>query len=513
MNSMIGSTNKQENNKDVNKQVHLTIDGKQVVVSDKLNLIEAAKRVEIDIPHFCYHPCLSKVGSCRMCQVEIEGETRLQLACLTKVREGLVVNTSLTSKRVQNAQKAILQFLLLNHPLDCTICDQCGRCKLQDLYFKYSQEKDGANFIKTHSNKAVKFGEEIIYDAERCIKCTRCVRFCREVTQSAELGLENRGDRLQINFNEQASKILYNPFFSCVADICPVGALTQRMWRFKSRPWLDSVKNTICSRCAKACKCRVNLRDGEVVYVAGEDDWLCDVGRKSFSCFFERLVKPMLNGAELKSTEAIDKLFEVGDEKVLVFFSSNLLIEDLFIWKEFLELTTESYTSCVLKPKKYCIGNLSRVDAVPAFDFFDLNQIDFSEALKCLITDKFKYVIFVGDEALKEAISLEETQLKASLLKLNFSIAMLCSKELSNYVNLSFPSRFIFERSGMLLNVKEQLLNYKPLFEKESLGFDRFFLVSALRKLCRNEYNLSCDDELTSYVLQHVTNLAEKQVI
>src|SRR5712692_7396629 len=171
----------------------LEIDGREVTVEDGLNLIQAAERLGIEVPHYCYHPALSISGNCRMCLVEIEKMPKLQIACNTRVTEGMVVTT--TSPKVKAAQAAVLEFLLINHPIDCPICDQAGECKLQDYYMAHDKSGTRFNEVKVVKRKAVALGPTVVLDEERCINCTRCIRFMKEVAHNPQLGQFERGDR------------------------------------------------------------------------------------------------------------------------------------------------------------------------------------------------------------------------------------------------------------------------------------------------------------------------------
>lgn len=285
------------------EMVNIKIDGNQIQVPKGTNLIDAARQAGVEIPHYCYHPHLSVAGNCRMCQVEIEGQPKLAIGCNTTAAEGLSVKTHFTSEAVEKSQKATLEFLLINHPLDCTVCDQAGHCKLQDYHYEYNGQ--GSRFIedKVHKVKAEVLGPEVIYDGERCIMCTRCVRFCDEVTKTSELAGYNRGDRGVISVFP--GKELNNALSGTVVDLCPVGALTHRRWRFNTRMWYTSQVDTICAGCSTGCNVRAATRDEQVVHVKARlnsdvnKEWLCDEGRYGFGRFQpqSRLTGPIARSA------------------------------------------------------------------------------------------------------------------------------------------------------------------------------------------------------------------------
>jgi NADH-quinone oxidoreductase subunit G len=276
----------------------LEIDGQRVSVEDGLNLIEAAERLGIEIPHYCYHPGLTVAGNCRMCLVEIEKMPKLQIACNTRVAEGMVVKTQ--SERVKQVRAAVLEFLLINHPIDCPICDQAGECKLQDYYMDYDrQESRFALEDKVHKEKALDIGPLVMLDQERCILCTRCVRFLDEVTKTSELGVFERGNHCAIDLFP--GKRLDNPYSGNVVDICPVGALTNKDFRFRARVWYLERTPSVCATCATGCNIDIHHRRGEMYRFRPRRNadvnqyWMCDEGRLSYKRYQGegRLLQPV----------------------------------------------------------------------------------------------------------------------------------------------------------------------------------------------------------------------------
>jgi NADH-quinone oxidoreductase subunit G len=278
--------------------VKITIDGKEVVTSKGKTVIQAAAEVGVSIPHYCYHPKLSIAGNCRMCLVEIEKMPKLQIACNTQVAEGMGVFTQ--SPKVLAVRKAVLEFLLINHPVDCPICDQAGECWLQDYYMQHDREESRFEVGKVHDRKRTIFGPNVVFDGERCIKCTRCVRFCQEITKTDELTVVNRSDHSTIDLFPGA--ILDNPLSANVVDICPVGALTDRDFRFKVRVWYLQKTPSICPGCSTGCNISVETYQNRIarfkprVNEAVNSHWLCDEGRYCFHDLTagERLTTPMI---------------------------------------------------------------------------------------------------------------------------------------------------------------------------------------------------------------------------
>lgn len=328
--------------------VNIKVDGKEIRVPKGMNLIQAAKLAGVEIPHYCYHPDLSIAGNCRMCQVEIEGAPKLGIACNSFATEGLSIKTHFSSPQVLESQRATLEFLLINHPLDCTVCDQAGHCKLQDYYYEYNSKASRFTEDKVHKVKALPLGPEVVYDGERCIMCTRCVRFCDEVTETSELGAFNRGDRGVIGV--VGGKELDNPLSGTVVDLCPVGALTHRRWRFNSRIWYSGMVDSICTGCSTGCNVKVAVRDDRVVQVkaryneAVNKEWLCDEGRYGFESFQprSRLTSPLKRSSETFLEQKLDELkTELSQlqgsspEDAAVFLSPRLTLEEMWVAQRF----------------------------------------------------------------------------------------------------------------------------------------------------------------------------------
>jgi NADH-quinone oxidoreductase subunit G len=261
--------------------VKLTIDGREVEAPKGMLLVEAAKLIGLEIPVFCYEERLKPVGACRMCLVQIEKLPRLQTACTTPVAADMVVHT--TTDDVKAAQNGVLELLLANHPLDCPICDKGGECPLQDNTFGYGPGASRFTEEKRHKEKAYPLGPEIVLDRERCIMCYRCVRFHQEIPGDEALAAVSRGADSEIATprNEPYTSM----FAGNTIELCPVGALTSRTYRFKARPW-DLVRTpSVCSGCAVGCNVEVHSRSEHVQRLwsrrnrSVDDGWLCDRGR------------------------------------------------------------------------------------------------------------------------------------------------------------------------------------------------------------------------------------------
>ena len=265
--------------------ITFTIDGKTVSVPKGTLLVEAAKAAGIEIPVFCYHPKLDPAGVCRMCQVEIEGQRKPQTACTTLVADGMVVHTD--TPRVAELRRGVLEFTLINHPLDCPVCDKGGECDLQDLTFAYGPPTSRYMESKEHKPKAVDLGQFIVLDEERCILCRRCVRFDEEIAQENNLIVAERGHYNVITTSSGGS---YDSYFSGnTIELCPVGALTSDLYRFKARPWDLSKVPGICTGCSVGCNVRYDWRHGQLLRVISRENpevdggWICDRGRFNYT--------------------------------------------------------------------------------------------------------------------------------------------------------------------------------------------------------------------------------------
>jgi len=274
----------------------LLIDGQELEVPAGTSILEAALSRGTEVPHYCYHPALSVAGNCRMCLVEVEKAPKLAIACATPVAEGMVVNTR--NERVKAAQAAVQEFLLINHPLDCPICDQAGECKLQDYAVAHSKGRSRYTEPKLALNKAVDIGEHVVLDQERCIQCSRCIRFCDEVTGTSELAFFQRGNHSQIGI--VPGHRLDNGYSGNTVDICPVGALTLKEFRFQTRVWYLKNTPSVCAGCARGCNVMVAVGTKQTLMTSpGQLDdrikrlvprhnaevnghWMCDEGRLSY---------------------------------------------------------------------------------------------------------------------------------------------------------------------------------------------------------------------------------------
>lgn len=277
----------------------IQVDGQEITVERGTTILKAAEALGIQIPTFCYHPGLTIVANCRMCLVETNKAPKPLPACHAQVMDGMEVWTD--NERVKKVRKSVLEFILLNHPVDCPICDQAGECVLQDHYFKYSAQPSRLFHRKRVKAKAKVLGPDVILDAERCILCTRCIRFCDEIAKQSQLTIVNRGEKSEIT--TFPGKQLDNPYAVNTVDICPVGALTSRDFRFRTRVWMLSSEESVCPECARGCKIRVDTfenvprRYKPAHNPKVNDWWMCDAGRASYADYLEdRMEGPTVVG-------------------------------------------------------------------------------------------------------------------------------------------------------------------------------------------------------------------------
>src|SRR5438270_6537866 len=328
----------------------VTIDGKEIEVEAGANLIEAACRLGIDIPYDWYHPAISIAGQCRLCMVDIDKAPRPTIACNTLAADGMVVFTE--TDRVKETRRSMMEFHLINHPLDCPVCDQAGECWLQIYYMKYGLYDSRMTDEKVHKPKALPVGPHVMLDAERCILCSRCVRFCDEITKTGELGIFNRGDHSEIGLFPGAD--LENKYSGNVVDICPVGALTDRDFRFQVRVWYLDTTTSVCPGCARGCNIDVHVNRRRPHHAEGRRVarlkprfneavnrwWMCDEGRYGYG-FVDapsRLSTPVQRDAgvtrelgwDAAVAAAAEALGRVPGDQIAIIGSPKMSNEDLF---------------------------------------------------------------------------------------------------------------------------------------------------------------------------------------
>jgi NADH-quinone oxidoreductase subunit G len=325
--------------------VRVTVDEREVHIAKGTGLVETALAAGIEIPVFCYEPRLgAAIGACRMCLVEVEGMPKLQAGCTLTAQDGMVVRTARTSAKAAEGQNATLEFILVNHPLDCPVCDKGGECPLQDLTFRYGPGKTRMNFAKTTFEKPIPISPTIALDRERCILCYRCTRFSESVAEDGQLVAKNRGAMSIITTFEDEP--YSGPFTGNVTELCPVGALLPTQYRFEARPWEIQSVPTVCGMCPVGCNTTVDMREGKAKRVRArnhheiDEGWICDKGRFAFTHLrsTDRIVDPIKRvrrrGFEPVSwNDAVDtaeELMRAARGRVVVALSGSETIEQAY---------------------------------------------------------------------------------------------------------------------------------------------------------------------------------------
>ena len=346
--------------------VTVTIDGFEITVPKGMLIIRAAEMLGIAIPRFCDHPLLDPIGACRQCLVEVEGQLKPMASCITTCTEGMVVRTQLTSAVAEKAQRGVMEFLLINHPLDCPMCDKGGECPLQNQAMSAGQGETRFSYDKRTFAKPVAISTEVLLDRERCISCTRCTRTSEEIAGDVFIDFMERGPSQMIGTAEGKP---FNSYFSGnTVQVCPVGALTGAAYRFRSRPFdLVSVPG-VCEHCASGCRLRTDVRRGRVTRrLAGDDpavneEWNCDKGRWAFTYATEpdRLTAPLVRdeagvlvpaswphalavaGAGLTAARDASRQGLPGPRGVGVLAGGRLTLEDAYAYAKFARVALDT---------------------------------------------------------------------------------------------------------------------------------------------------------------------------
>lgn len=351
--------------------VKIFIDEIELDVAEGTTILRAAESAGLQIPHLCYHKAFLPEGTCRMCLVEIEGLPKLELACSTQVKEGMKVSTK--SERVVEARKGVLECLLAEHPIDCPICDKAGECKLQDYYEEYGLFDSEFKENKERRQKRIEIGKNLIHDQERCVLCRRCVRFLREVTKTEELGVFQRGIHAEVSTYDGV--LVNNNYSGNLAEICPVGAITDKDFRFKSRTWFLQSRESICPLCSRGCNIYVESHQGfsrfslpkRVYRIRTRENqmingfWICDKGRYEYSYLDqERIDKIIVKNSQnpitwIVATTSIAK--EIGrlyhmkrSAQIGLILTSWLSNEELFLIDKIFRVELGIEKVCFLDP-------------------------------------------------------------------------------------------------------------------------------------------------------------------
>jgi NADH-quinone oxidoreductase subunit G len=323
------------------EMVTVTIDGRTHQFPKGMNLLEACNQVGCNVPFFCYHEGLSSPAVCRQCLVEVKGQPKPVPSCYTSLADNMEVLTN--SQKALDIRRQMLEFTLVNHPIDCPICDKAGECLLQKHYFDWDAKYARNDGIKVKKAKVVDLGQHIVLDEERCILCTRCVRVCDEVAKSSDLTMAKRGDREVLT--TAPGRRLDNPYSLNTVDVCPVGALTSKDFRFAMRAWELSATPSVCTGCATGCNIEVHSSRDQIYRLVPRHNpavnqfWMCDEGRFTYKAVHaDRLAVPLVAGAPTEWDRALDEAgarlkaaWESESARVGVVFSAQATNEDLHV--------------------------------------------------------------------------------------------------------------------------------------------------------------------------------------
>ena len=383
--------------------VNLTIDGHKISVPAGTLIVEAAKTVGIEIPVFCYHHKLDPVGACRLCLVDFTpGPPRPQTACTTPVSEGMVVRTQ--SAMAVAARADILEFELANHPLDCPVCDKGGECPLQDFTFRHGYPTSRIDGPRLHFKKPIPLSDNIALDRERCVLCYRCTRYYDEVAWEQELTTDQRGVKSFIA--SQFDQPLQSIFSGNIIDLCPVGALTSRVWRFESRPWDMTHTETICSKCAVGCSVTQWQRRGQLVRVTSHENddidegWICDRGRFDYTDVNDpsRLRTPSIHGTRATWADAINAVatgIKGKGARLGISLPQDITNEEAFLFRRLL--------NGPLKGAKVKMHGRTAIPA-PASETMRIREIDDARVIVVVASDLENDVPII-DLRVKKAVS------------------------------------------------------------------------------------------------------------
>jgi len=487
--------------------VKLKIDNKEVEVKEGTTILEAAKSVQTEIPAFCYHPKLSIAGNCRMCLIQVKGMNKPLISCRETVREGMEVDTK--SEEVKKMQQGVLEFILLNHPLDCPICDQSGECDLQDHYFNFSNFPSRLEDQKIHKPKVKPLGPLVTLDDERCIVCTRCVRFCDEIAGEHELCIIQRGGHAELTI--YPGKPMKNPYSLCTVDVCPVGALTSTDFRFKKRVWFLKTTKSICTGCATGCNIKMDWDDSQVYrYLPRENEavnqcWMCDKGRLSYKFIndedrvFEPMIKEGNDYKEVSWEKAFEKILNMplGNVSVTAVLSAQASCEENFALYQFIK---------EVFPKHSFVAT-GRVDKKAFSDDFlvDADKNPNTHFVKLLGAkgkiDSENLIFVLGN--LNDA---QKKELAAAKPKLVVWIASNLWEK-GGWADLVLPKSTFAEQDGTFINRQKRIQRFWKAFEPKGHSKPVWNILGDLAKSFNKSWDLHSAEAVFAKASQEIKEL------
>jgi NADH-quinone oxidoreductase subunit G len=484
--------------------ITLTIDGKKVQAREGALLIDVCAEIGIDVPHFCYHPGLGPDGNCRMCQVDFVSErgNKLGISCKTVVTEGMVVDTQ--SAAAKRARASVEEMLLLNHPLDCPICDKAGECTLQNYYMEHDLQNSRQDFTRFRKEKAKDIGPTMVLDQERCVLCDRCVRFLRDVAGEEQLYIAGRGHEAYITtFPGQE---VTSPYSLNTVDLCPVGALTAKDFRFGSATWFLKNTNSVCTTCARGCSMQIQTKKGRIYRMRPRHNpevngyWACDEGRLNYQFVNEdRLAKPFLRrGGPGSPTYVCSKEEAIAEMRALlgvkpagpidapvgrravVLLSANCTLEEMFLFRR---LATECLNAAIFVARHVPDGVtdrlLRRADRhanAKGAELLDLRVLDLhtgaavSQLTNALGSDGV--LVAVGFNTHVEAIGEGVARAKKVIALSG------CQSSLTERADLVVPGLTFAEKDGLVVNFEGHVQQIRPALDPA--GESEWRVVDAL---------------------------------
>lgn len=444
----------------------IILDGRSLDFEPGETIIQVATREHIVIPHYCWHHKLSVAANCRMCLVEVEKAPKLLPACQTECRDGMVVHTQ--SECAKEAQGAVQEFLLVNHPVDCPVCDQVGECKLQDYYMDYQHAPSRVKDPRVTKPRSEQLGPYVMYNAERCILCTRCIRFMEQVAKERQLGVFKRGNHARIG--TFPGKSLDHPYSLNTVDLCPVGALTSRVFRFKQRVWNLARSPSLCPGCARGCNIFADHRSGLAYrFVPRENDhvnecWLCDEGRLTYARANEdRLDQPIngRTGERIGVDEAVKQAVRLLEpaaktrQGLGAAISLHATCEQAYA---FGRIVKEVFNTNVVGLLEYATGeddpwlkhkdkNPNRVGIAKVFEDLEMQAVPQTELEKSIADGQVRVLLCVGHESQGLATLAE------SVKKLEGVVQLACTNNvLAKNAHVVLPTTSWLETHGTWVN-------------------------------------------------------------
>jgi NADH-quinone oxidoreductase subunit G len=506
------------------QMVNLTVDDRPVSVPKGTNVILAAKKLGIHVPHYCYHEKLSVVGNCRMCLIEmgtpkmgpdkkpvlkadgtpeIAWIPRPQIGCATTVSEGMAIKTN--SKMVQDCRNGVMEFLLINHPLDCPICDQAGECHLQEYSVEFGRGESRFVEEKVHKPKRVPLGPRVMLDDERCILCSRCIRFSKEIAKDDVLGFFDRGSHTTLGC--YPGHQLENNYSLNTVDICPVGALTSVDFRFKMRVWFLKETESVCTSCSNGCNIVVGSREGEVFRYtprrndAVNSDWMCDYGRLNYKWINDsrRLTAPLQKSAANQvlisvtwenALKTIREQLEASRGKIAILASGRSSTEELYLLQKLAGAYGVKLTDIVPRvgeadhlllkadrnPNTSGAQLLGLADATPGSKIQQISQ--------GISQGNIQTLLVVGECAIKAGILADVLEKLEHLIAID--ILPNRTTEMADFV---LPGAAHVEKRGTFINGKKRLQRFQQAFpNKGSSIADWEILARLLPETSRAEF-------------------------